>query len=947
MSSFDELFSTWRDDPNRELTLQLCSELPSSGRGETAREIGATASTWHARDLEVMLAVGRMFLKSGLLNEAQSTLAAAGKLDARDGRPFRYLAEVLLRRGDALRAEKVLERAQALAATDPETRRLVQQVKALIPLQKQSGMQAVASQVTRSLATRANGTAMSASQGARPLPRFDVDDAQEISEVYEREATTLARRVPSVVPAPRKPATPRKPGPASFAPPKPPATSRHPKPLSSKPLPSRAQPVASLPSRVVAPKAVAPQRAQVPSVDLSEVMAESFPSLDELGAAVAERDPLPAPLAQPHKLSVPPPLPSPTPAPMVLPREQPSFEDQAALSPALIFEHLARVGVFEPSGGAHPVWEAAPKRRARGIIPLIVGCVLLSGAGIGGYEYSRRLEAERAQHAAALTSEVAKLLHSGKVADLKSTDQKLSQAFDLDSRSRAAARLWVENRVLGALLLAEEPTGIDSAVHRGRTAGLTEPELAAGRIASFLVEGDLAGAAAQLPKWDKLAAKDALYQVAAGAVLERAGDPRAIERYSAAQKLDPELLVADILLARWLLLESGPERARPVIEELVKKGAEPLTVQALNALAWVVDPERPAAPPAEARLGAEGSKRLPAPLAAVPPLVEATQAMLEGQQERAGAALDRAIALSHGPALPTTLGFLAIEAGNEVLARKAALRALSFAALYPRARTLAARVALLGGRLDEAQKAVEGLDPKSAEVVVVRAVVAYETGEVLELDESLAAVGGGRDNEAFAALASAPGVLAGSKFPDTKSLSGLATPAVPWGRPIALDAALDLGNLKLAEELAGRIQGEASPAEQLRLARLARYRGKLEQALTASERAFAGKPTAALVVERVYELIQGERLDDAKELIAKYPALLGTLGGWLSVLVDVAGKQAAKATLRLTKLDPPPDAAPSFQRVLAARALSAARDKRARSYLAGLPRRLARHPDLP
>ena len=37
---------------------------------------------------------------------------------------------------------------------------------------------------------------------------------------------------------------------------------------------------------------------------------------------------------------------------------------------------------------------------------------------------------------------------------------------------------------------------------------------------------------------------------------------------------------------------------------------------------------------------------------------------------------------------------LAIEAGDEQLARKAALRALQFAAVYPRARTLAARVAL-------------------------------------------------------------------------------------------------------------------------------------------------------------------------------------------------------------------------------------------------------------
>ncbi len=53
-----------------------------------------------------MLAVGRMHLDAGLLAEAQASLVAAGKANGRDSKPFRYLGEVLLRRGDAVRAER-------------------------------------------------------------------------------------------------------------------------------------------------------------------------------------------------------------------------------------------------------------------------------------------------------------------------------------------------------------------------------------------------------------------------------------------------------------------------------------------------------------------------------------------------------------------------------------------------------------------------------------------------------------------------------------------------------------------------------------------------------------------------------------------------------------------------------------------------------------------------
>ena len=238
--------------------------------------------------------------------------------------------------------------------------------------------------------------------------------------------------------------------------------------------------------------------------------------------------------------------------------------------------------------------------------------------------------------------------------------------------------------MLRALLLSEESKGIDSAVHRGRTVGLPEKELAVGRVASFLVENDLVGAAALLPKWDKEAGRDAYYQLASGAVLERAGDLRAIERYEAARSIDAKLVPADILLARLALLELGHEKAKPVIDGLATKIGEAPSVRALRALAWVIDPARSGEPPADAKLEPEDTAKLPAPLACVPPMLEAARAVQAGDHQKLASSLDAAISTADSPALAAGLGFLAIEAGAETLAARPLARG-RLRRVYPRA----------------------------------------------------------------------------------------------------------------------------------------------------------------------------------------------------------------------------------------------------------------------
>jgi predicted Zn-dependent protease len=1003
-----------------------------------------------------MLAVGRMYLEAEMLQEAQTSLVTAGKADARDPRAFRFLGEVLLRRGDAARADKVLARALQLGASGDDVELWQERAVVYSALQKRVGPEAVAAEVARSMprhqsvppppvsdplpsfeqealtrprneppqpapaapgraavAVSRKPTLLGLNDAGPPLPRFgsapggsedpirisdsELEDASGVgrsplvapagglpppplgasSDVAAQLANSfLGGSAGKAAPAAAKPnlkatqlggfrapagaaaATAAKPAaakPAATATAKPatgrpltaakPATARPQEPLSFEdavtvitPPPFQAQ----LMPEAVPPPAAAPRKPSLPPPPAPAPFAASAPlpsfehrSEPDLAFAATA---LPAPQA-PRVPSAPPPPPRPL--------QYSQSGDPMNPAPAVVLDHLARVGLYEPGGGAAPAWERPPRQKSRGAVFMLVATVLIAAAGGGAYAYSRKLKAARALEADTLNAQVDKLLKSGNPSELKSTDERLTRSFELDSRSQRAGRLWLQNRVLNALLVAGETRGIDASVYRGREVGLPEKDLLAGKIASFLVEGDVAGGAAMLVNGDKHSAQDPYYQLAAAAVLERAGDQRAVERYQAAVQLAPDLAPAEVLLARLLLLERGPDAAKPVIESLRKKTGDTPSTRALSALSWVVSHNRPDELPSDAQLQADDAAKLSAPLAAVPAMVEAAKALNKQDLPVASRAIDSAIALAMTPALAAGLGFLAIEAGDEVVARKAALRALQFSGVYPQARTLAARVALLGGRIDEAQKAIEGLDPASADVAVVRAVVAYESLETADLKTALEALGNSAVGSAFSGLEAAPGIVNGTAFPPPAALEEMAAPDKPWGELIAVDAAIETGNLPLAEKLLSKRSVETlRPVHLRRLARLRRLQNKLDDALKASSAAAEGGMALPLLLERVYELLAKEDVSGAKQLAAKYPSLLGPLAGWVGVLTDVASKQAASAAVRLTKLDLPPDESPLAVRILVARALMTGKDKRAKPYVLALAKKLPKNPDI-
>jgi len=1017
MSALDELLGQWRSNPDADATIALCSFLGTSGREELIREVTSSAETWHAEDGRVMLAVGRKQLDAGMLAEAQAALVASGKASGRDAKPFRYLGEVLLRRGDAVRAEKVLARSLQFDASDREAQMWHDRAVVYSALQKRVGVEAVAAEVQRTMPKQHSippPTVAGLSSRQRPfgneeptkprgqnplvneleeedetsiaLPRYRSEDPVRVSEsdlLEESAPRTAPAPMPAPAPAAQLPTAKRAVGRATvvgIGPPGPKLPSALPKATLGSKVPAQ-NPFASKASVAAASRAAPavtsnvaraePERPAfddvVTTVTPPPFIAQSWPEAAPAPAPPAPpRPPLPFPSAPPAPARGPLPFPSTPPGrgsqvaepqealrvappPPVVPPRQPVYSDVGVgqPEPALVLEHLSRVGVYEPGGGAPPAWETPARTKTRGTWALAVAIVAFAGAGVGAFEYSKKIRNERMEHAAALNAEVTKLLESGQVSDLKQTDQKLNASFELDSLSQPAARLWLQNRVLYEVLTVDEVRGIDAAVHRGREVGLPEKDVAFGKIASFMAEGDLAGGAAILPRGDKESARDPYYQLAAGAVLERAGDLRAIERYDAARALDPDFVPAQLFLARLLLLELGPEKAKPALDALHKKlGDSPIT-RALAALAWVVDPDRPDALPSAAKLEPGDVEKLPAPLSGVPAMVDAVQAIRAGEMAKASQAIDSAIGSAMTPSLATGLGFLAIEAGDEQLARKAALRALQFAAVYPRARTLAARVALLGGRLDEAQKAIEELDPASPDVAVVRAVVAYESREPADLEAALKSLGEAAKRPAYAALEAGPGVLTGRAFPTPEKSEAMATPSTPWGEIVATDAALDTANFELAQKILGRRTGDAvRPVHYLRLARLYRYQNKVDEAVKAVSQASEGALTPAVLIESIYDLVKKDDGASARDLLAKHPTVLGPMTGWLAVLVDVANKQKSQAAARVAKLDLPPPETPLELRVLVARALAESGDKRARPYVLALAKQVPKHPDM-
>jgi len=322
-------------------------------------------------------------------------------------------------------------------------------------------------------------------------------------------------------------------------------------------------------------------------------------------------------------------------------------------------------------------------------------------------------------------------------------------------------------------------------------------------------------------------------------------------------------------------------------------------------------------------------KDLPVSLRIVPKAVTAFVKAQARQEQEASEALKAALNSADSPGQATWIGSVALDVGDQDLARKAALVAVSYSAVYPPARMLAARVALTAGRYDEALKASEDLDAAAVDVAIVRGAASYEKIDV----DGVAKASDGLPKDArglpvVLGVISMPDALFTRNVPPASKLLEAAGTGAPWADIVAMDDSLLLGDLDTADKLAAQWKdGPQETARTLRLAMLARYKGNMDDADKLSLAALQATPTVRSITERAMFLVAAKRKDDADKVLKAYPTALGPLGKWLSAYVLASFGKAEDARSR-TATEEPPESAPTYARVLVAASLGAMKDTR-------------------
>ncbi len=936
MQALDELVSRWRENPDPEATLALCAHLGTSPRSALLREVGASAETWHRDNAHVMLSVGRMYLDAGLFAEAQTVLVQASRLEATNPEPYRYLGEVLLRRGDAIRCEKVLARCIGLGTRDQDAKLWHERAVVYSGLQKRHGLKAVADEVARTVPLEAS----------IPAPAMSPREASRRETRRSRPpAARPARARRSSPPGPRRRAL-------AGAAAAPGATARQPTLMMGDPELLSAELSAMEERATIANEE--PPSSQVqpqPRGELAREAAAAFgragpPPLfpqqkaepegyeeddDDSDRKITLSDqPVPA---IPH-------LPASDPAPTAEAPSPLADDDGGEVSAEQVLLVLAQVGLFETQSAVAPAWEAPPRPRPRRIWALGGAVAIALAASFGGLRYVREVQARNQALAQEIGLQVREMLDSASPAELARSEQSLERLFELDSRSREAARLWLENRSEHLLVNGTAREGIEAAIQRARAVGVPEQELAFGMLASALASDDLPAAGRLIQQWNDRAKDDGLFHLMAATVLERAGNAEALDHYGRATRLLPENKLAHALRAHLALLILPADEVHDAVEPALTRLQGSPAADLLVALRAASTPGQEPAKP----LSDVARAQLPAPLRATALALDAlTASSAPGQDEAANRLFDEAMQASHTPAVSAWIGLRALDSGRVELARKAALAAMKLSALHSSSQALAARIAIAEGRLSSAQEALRGLPPSAAEVLVVEAISAYERLEPDAVVELLA--NQPENGPVLAALRAAPSITAGSSSIKLAALQQYASQADSWGKVIAIDAALDGGDLEFAREQLSGLSAQSAPVA-LRLSRLLRYEGKVAEGLEALGPALAeGGGGDRRAAEAVLALVGARRVASAAQLLDG-GEVSDELSPWLRALVAAAQGGQKSARRALAGLALPSRRQPLIHQVVALHALAAASEPRARGYYKKLARVHAGHPDV-
>jgi hypothetical protein len=378
-------------------------------------------------------------------------------------------------------------------------------------------------------------------------------------------------------------------------------------------------------------------------------------------------------------------------------------------------------------------------------------------------------------------------------------------------------------------------------------------------------------------------------------------------------------------------MDGDPRRAADLARDFRSRHPERAEGAALVALAWTRDPLR-GEPPPEIKDITEHGEGLPPSLRSVPHAARGILALHRGNVDEAKPSLQKGLEVADSPGIAAWLGSIALATGDEAIARKAALVAVSFSAVYPPARVLAARVALSGARLDEALKATEDLPAAWADVAVVVAAASYEKLDAERLGRAFDALpDDGKKLPFLLPLVRGQALLAGTLGVLTPQAAfEMADDEAPWSDLVAMDWALDTGDLELAKKIAeGQWKGEPRAMRAIRLARFARYENRLEDADKMSRLALdGGTVTMRALVERAFTLVAMKKDAEALALFKSHPNVGGPLAKWLRAYVQAAHGKPEEAKATVAQEDPPSSAAPMPARMLAASAFAMMKDVR-------------------
>jgi tetratricopeptide (TPR) repeat protein len=959
--SIEDLYQRWQRNPDTAQTMALCEALRGGRRPDLVEIVGSHAS--QQPDVNALLAAARMYTDSGRLEDAQAVLLSAGRIAPREGDVYRWLGEVLLRRGDAERAEKVLEKALQFGSGQGAGS-LLERARSLLGTQRSSGTAAVAEAVARSAdpfpvhATGRNDARHHSSK--RILPAESEDEVETaIRKNDDVQAAIEAALAPfHSAPAPAAGLPPASVPPPPFAAPPP---SAPPPPIRMAPPAPPDDLIFTTPTRGLGfdiqpkPQPLSSGRSEIDEILGSENLISDvapFPLPQPAHAATAnfdrpsDRRPLPAPVSSRPMVA-----PAPTSSANVRAAEPP-MQRSAALEalvrqgsaakgsgaavpePRDVLEALQVAGVYEPDGAVTPqvyTWaKPAGIRRWFSLATLVTLAIVLVCGGFGIHRYVTTSRAKAHLEAEQILAVVDKQLQASDPRLLDQAEKSIARSFELESRSPHAALTWLHERALVGLLRGGADLAFEDSVQRAKAIGIDESRISFAHVASFLYQGDTAGSAAVIAKWDTASQNDPWFQLLAGATFERAGDARALERYSAAVRLEPELAIAQILLIRATAIEGDPRRAAELARDFRVRYPDRIEGEALVALGWTRDPLR-GEPPAEIKDVMEKADALPPALRAMPHASRAILALHKGALDEAKPALQKGLEVADSPGIATWLGSIALATGDEGLARKGALAAVSYSAVYPPARVLAARVALLGARLDEALKATEDLPATWADVAIITAAVSYEKLDAERIARAFEAVPDEARKQPFVVpLARGQALLAGSLGTMTGAQAlDMADDEAPWADLVAMDWALDAGDIELGKKIADHWKGETRAMRAVRLARLARYGEKLEEADRYSKAALeGGTVTIRALAERVFTLVALKKDTEALGLFKSYPNVGGPLAKWLRAYAMAAHGKLEEAKAMVSQEDPPPTAAPMPARIIAASAYAMMKDVR-------------------